>query len=327
MSTRNEKAGPVAVCPNNGTNVNTLFVYAELSNKVHQRDAVEKFDSIGWHDCKLHYCTAFALPRSIHLQKCTAYYSETFAGAATSDIVSASPWYKRPSSTNKPFTFFLTRSTLFKLTHCCPSFTNFNCFVFRCRALYAPSEISPAFFPQQQPMLVMLSDKHTRNVFLLLAPSDHAAKGVLAQAALARTPLWLTMMKPYLSTNGHQDPKQANGNDSGQLALSPQVLICPPLLGHHPMVTSLLDRSKVIIRPMKDGDGKKTFKLGPIVTMSCHQGDSNVKIICIASKPHGNPLQALVAPDGQRNYSANPPEQKSHLFLAQVHPPNHLRTF
>ncbi|MBW0523929.1 hypothetical protein O181_063644 [Austropuccinia psidii MF-1] len=33
-----------------------------------------------------------------------------------------------------------------------------------------------------------------------------------------------------------------------------------------PMVTSLLDRSKVIIRPMKDGDGKRTFKLGLIVT-------------------------------------------------------------
>ncbi|MBW0551099.1 hypothetical protein O181_090814 [Austropuccinia psidii MF-1] len=28
-----------------------------------------------------------------------------------------------------------------------------------------------------------------------------------------------------------------------------------PLLGHHPMVTSLLDQSKVIILPMKDGDG------------------------------------------------------------------------
>ncbi|MBW0566245.1 hypothetical protein O181_105960 [Austropuccinia psidii MF-1] len=39
-----------------------------------------------------------------------------------------------------------------------------------------------------------------------------------------------------------------------------------PLLGHHPMVTSLLDLSKVIIRPMKDGNGKRTFKLGLIVT-------------------------------------------------------------
>ncbi|MBW0558680.1 hypothetical protein O181_098395 [Austropuccinia psidii MF-1] len=33
-----------------------------------------------------------------------------------------------------------------------------------------------------------------------------------------------------------------------------------------PMATSLLDWSKVIIQPMKDGDGKKTFKLGPIFT-------------------------------------------------------------
>ncbi|MBW0556872.1 hypothetical protein O181_096587 [Austropuccinia psidii MF-1] len=74
----------------------------------------------------------------------------------------------------------------------------------------------------------MLSNKHTSNVCLFSAPSDHAARGVLAQDALARTPLWLTMMKPYLSANGHQDPKQANGNDSGRLALSPQVSICPP---------------------------------------------------------------------------------------------------
>ncbi|MBW0525885.1 hypothetical protein O181_065600 [Austropuccinia psidii MF-1] len=73
-----------------------------------------------------------------------------------------------------------------------------------------------------------------------------------------RTRLWSTMMKPYPSTNGHRDPKQANGNDYGRLALSPQVLICPPpLLGHNPMVTSLLDLSKVIIRPMKDGNEKK----------------------------------------------------------------------
>ncbi|MBW0547813.1 hypothetical protein O181_087528, partial [Austropuccinia psidii MF-1] len=83
------------------------------------------------------------------------------------------------------------------------------------------------------------------------------------------------------------------------------------------MVTSLLNLSKVIIRPMKDGNGKRTFELGPIVTMSCPQWDSNTKnktpqippdktipfLVCLASKPRGNPLQAQVAPDGQRNYS------------------------
>ncbi|MBW0535124.1 hypothetical protein O181_074839 [Austropuccinia psidii MF-1] len=116
-------------------------------------------------------------------------------------------------------------------------------------------------------MLVMLADKHTRNVCSLSTPSYHAARGVLTQNALVRTPLWLTMMKPYPSGNGHRDPKQANRNDLGQLALSPQVLICPPpLLGHYPMVTSLLNRSEVTIRPMKDGNGKRTFELGPIVT-------------------------------------------------------------
>ncbi|MBW0563184.1 hypothetical protein O181_102899, partial [Austropuccinia psidii MF-1] len=105
----------------------------------------------------------------------------------------------------------------------------------------------------------MLADKHTRNVCLLSAPSNHAARGAPAQDAIVRTPLWWTMMEPYPRENGRHDPKQDNGNDSRQLTLSPQVSICPPpLLGHHPMVTSLLDRSKVIIRPMKDGNGKRT---------------------------------------------------------------------
>ncbi|MBW0520860.1 hypothetical protein O181_060575 [Austropuccinia psidii MF-1] len=50
-----------------------------------------------------------------------------------------------------------------------------------------------------------------------------------------------------------------------------------PLLGHHPMVTSLPKWSEVIIHPMKDGDGTRTFELGPIVTMSSHPWDSNAK--------------------------------------------------
>ncbi|MBW0473162.1 hypothetical protein O181_012877 [Austropuccinia psidii MF-1] len=32
------------------------------------------------------------------------------------------------------------------------------------------------------------------------------------------------------------------------------------------MVTSLCKRSKVIIQPMKEGNGKRKFELGPIVT-------------------------------------------------------------
>ncbi|MBW0548298.1 hypothetical protein O181_088013 [Austropuccinia psidii MF-1] len=187
----------------------------------------------------------------------------------------------------------------------------------------------------------MLANKHTRNVCLLSAPSNHTSRGVLAQDTLARTPLWLTMMKPYPSVNGHWDPKQANGNNSARLALSPQVLIFPPpLLGHHLMVTSFLDLSKVIIQLMKDGNGKRTFELGPIITMSFHQWDSKAKnktpqippnktlpfLVCLARKPCANPLKAQVAPNGQRNYSVNPPKPKSHLFLARVHPSNHLRT-
>ncbi|MBW0579439.1 hypothetical protein O181_119154 [Austropuccinia psidii MF-1] len=97
-----------------------------------------------------------------------------------------------------------------------------------CCALYAPSRLSPAFVPRQQATLVLLANKHTRNVCSLSAPSSHEARGVLAQDALARTPLWLPMMKPYPSANGHRDLKQADRKDSGQLALSPQALICPP---------------------------------------------------------------------------------------------------
>ncbi|MBW0514644.1 hypothetical protein O181_054359 [Austropuccinia psidii MF-1] len=86
-----------------------------------------------------------------------------------------------------------------------------------------------------------------------------------------------------------------------------------------PMVTSLLNRSEVVIRPMKDGNGKRTFELGPIVTMSCHPWDSKTKNkthrippdkthlfhICLVSKPCGNPLQAQVAPNGWRTHPVN----------------------
>ncbi|MBW0544910.1 hypothetical protein O181_084625 [Austropuccinia psidii MF-1] len=96
-------------------------------------------------------------------------------------------------------------------------------------------------------------------------------------------------MKVFLSGNGPWDPKLADRSDSGELALSPQALICPPpLLGHHPMVTSLLNRRKVIIWPMKDGNGKRTFEVGPIVTMSCHPWNSNAK-----NKTHQIPLTRL----------------------------------
>ncbi|MBW0557392.1 hypothetical protein O181_097107 [Austropuccinia psidii MF-1] len=62
---------------------------------------------------------------------------------------------------------------------------------------------------------------------------------------------------------------------------------------------------------MKDGNGKRTFKLGPIVTMSCHPWDSNAKnkangfhrnktlpfLVCLARKLRGNQPQAPVAPN------------------------------
>ncbi|MBW0513190.1 hypothetical protein O181_052905 [Austropuccinia psidii MF-1] len=43
------------------------------------------------------------------------------------------------------------------------------------------------------------------------------------------------------------------------------------------MITLLLDWSKVIIQPIKDGNGERTLKLGPIVTISFHPWDSNAK--------------------------------------------------
>ncbi|MBW0485981.1 hypothetical protein O181_025696 [Austropuccinia psidii MF-1] len=46
--------------------------------------------------------------------------------------------------------------------------------------------------------------------------------------------------------------------------------LSPPLLGHHLMLTSLLDWSEVIFQPTKHGDCKRKFELGPIITMSCH---------------------------------------------------------
>ncbi|MBW0480812.1 hypothetical protein O181_020527 [Austropuccinia psidii MF-1] len=117
-------------------------------------------------------------------------------------------------------------------------------------------------------MLVMLANKHTKNACLLCDASNHTARGVPTQDALVRTTLWLTMMKAFPSGNGLCDPKQEDGNDSGGLSPFHLVSICPPpLLGHHPMLTSLLDRSKVIIRPIKDVNGKRTLKLGLIVTM------------------------------------------------------------
>ncbi|MBW0487220.1 hypothetical protein O181_026935 [Austropuccinia psidii MF-1] len=64
-----------------------------------------------------------------------------------------------------------------------------------------------------------------------------------------------------------RDLDQADENTSAQLAWFSQVLNCPPHLpGAHPMVTSLFDWNEMIILPMKDGDGTKTFQLRLIVT-------------------------------------------------------------
>ena len=59
------------------------------------------------------------------------------------------------------------------------------------------------------------------------------------------------------------------------------------------MVTSLLDRSEVIIWRMKDGDGERTFELGPIVTITCHHWDSNAKVSFL-SPPYLIYLHAII---------------------------------
>ncbi|MBW0526465.1 hypothetical protein O181_066180 [Austropuccinia psidii MF-1] len=139
------------------------------------------------------------------------------------------------------------------------------------------------------------------------------------QDNLVRTPLLSTTMRSFPRGNEFPDPKLADGNTSGQLALCPQVLICPFLLqGHHPMVTSLLDWSEVIIWPMKRGNGERKLELGLIVTMSCHPWDSNAK-----NKPTKSPATR----DPGSFELTLPPNTMSHLLQARVHPPNHLRMF
>ncbi|MBW0535689.1 hypothetical protein O181_075404, partial [Austropuccinia psidii MF-1] len=111
-------------------------------------------------------------------------------------------------------------------------------------------------------------------------------RGVPSQDACVGTPLSLKMMKSFWSGNRCPYPKKADSNVSRQLDWFHMLLICPPgLLGHHPSFNSLLDHREVIIRPMKDGNGKRRFKLGPITTMSCNPRDSNAKESPVPSMP------------------------------------------
>ncbi|MBW0569034.1 hypothetical protein O181_108749, partial [Austropuccinia psidii MF-1] len=108
-----------------------------------------------------------------------------------------------------------------------------------------------------------------------------------------------TMMKVFSSGNGHQDHKQADRNNSRPLSPSLPVLICPPpLLGHHPMVTPLLDRREVIIWPMKDGNGKSTFEHGPIFTHGIQKSKT---------KPTKSPRQDTPVPHMPRKQAPRQP--------------------
>ncbi|MBW0584621.1 hypothetical protein O181_124336, partial [Austropuccinia psidii MF-1] len=85
-------------------------------------------------------------------------------------------------------------------------------------------------------------------------------------------------------------------------SVSSSIDFSTPLLGHHPMVTSLLDLSEVIIQPMKDSNGEREFELGPIVTMSCHQWDSSAKFalranpVATHSRPKWHPMVRGIIP-------------------------------
>ncbi|MBW0486497.1 hypothetical protein O181_026212 [Austropuccinia psidii MF-1] len=113
-----------------------------------------------------------------------------------------------------------------------------------------------------------------------------------------------------------------------------------PLQGHHPMVNSLLDWRKVIMRPMKDGNGKRTFKLGLIVIMSCHPWDSHVKnktheipgnkkvlfLVCLTGKLNSNQLQPQVAPDGWRTCAVPSQHNEPPIQSSESRVPSHEDT-
>ncbi|MBW0500683.1 hypothetical protein O181_040398 [Austropuccinia psidii MF-1] len=90
-------------------------------------------------------------------------------------------------------------------------------------------------------MLVMLSNKHTKNACLLCDYFNHLASRDSAQDTLVRTPLLSTIMKAFPSGNGLCDPKLEDGNAFRQLAPCLQGLICPPTSNGH--FTPLLERS------------------------------------------------------------------------------------
>ncbi|MBW0591913.1 hypothetical protein O181_131628 [Austropuccinia psidii MF-1] len=87
------------------------------------------------------------------------------------------------------------------------------------------------------------------------------------------------------------------------------------------MVTSLLDLSEVIIRPMKDGNGKKTFELGLIITngiempktkppespptrLSRSKFSSQVNPVATHSKPKWHPMVRGIIPRTLSNQRA-----------------------
>ncbi|MBW0512430.1 hypothetical protein O181_052145 [Austropuccinia psidii MF-1] len=87
-----------------------------------------------------------------------------------------------------------------------------------------------------------------------------------------------------------------------------------PLKGHHPIFTSLLDWTKVISWPMKDGNGERTFEMGLIITISCHPWYSKVKV-----RPYFSSLTHFFS-HNHTNYFSLPIEHNPSNPLQQVTP-------
>ncbi|MBW0550239.1 hypothetical protein O181_089954 [Austropuccinia psidii MF-1] len=119
-------------------------------------------------------------------------------------------------------------------------------------------------------MLVMLANKHTKNAFLLCDHSHHTARGVPAEDTLV-------VDNDESISELEWTPQLQAGRREGFWRISP-VPSRINFFNPHPVVTSLCNRREVIFWLMKEGDGERTFNLGPNVTMSFHPFDSNFNI-------------------------------------------------
>ncbi|MBW0503338.1 hypothetical protein O181_043053 [Austropuccinia psidii MF-1] len=151
------------------------------------------------------------------------------------------------------------------------------------------------------------------------------ARGVPAQDALARTPLWSRMMKVFPSGKGHQDPKACQQEQFRMINPVPcSIDLSTIRWSLHSLTGKFSFTCLIHFRSHKHTDFFP-LHIEPNPPNSPRQ-DSPIP--CIPPRKHpGNPLWVQVALNGWRTYPVNPPSMMSHLFLARVHPLNHLRMF